>query len=193
MHKVLLIGDSSSVEKTVAAASLSEYLGWPSVQLDQYLHNTGDPELQLFPDGVENWDLPSNELCQRLITISKQAIAPVESLIAGLKNNDDAAIIEGEAIHPRLAESAVKTKGMASIFIIETNPHRLYKTLANRSFRFLNLSKAQRKTVVETDRLYGLWLKAEAKQRNVPLVLSQPWDSLCDRILKKCGLWQQGT
>src|SRR5574342_644910 len=100
MHKILLIGGSSSVGKTVAAVGLSEYLRWPSIQLDQYLHHTGDLELQLFPEGVENWDLPSHELCQRLITIGKQAIAHVESLIAGLENNDDAAIIEGEAIHP---------------------------------------------------------------------------------------------
>lgn len=188
MHNILLIGGSSSVGKTTAAAGLSKRLGWPCIQLDQYLYEIGDPKLRLFPRSLERWDLPSSELCQRLIAVSEQAMGYVESLILGLCDKGNAGIFEGEAIHPRLAERMMQMKSIASVFIIETDPVRLYETLADRSSRFLNLAEGHRQTVVEMDQLYSIWLQAEAERRHIPWVQSQPWVSLGERILEKCNL-----
>ncbi len=188
MANILLLGGSSSVGKTTAAARLGVELGWLHVQLDHYLHDLGDPRLQLVRYGPESWDLPAQELCQRLVAVSERASIYLEGLILGYHNRGNAAILEGEAIHPCLAERMMQTKGISSLYIIEADPGRMSKTLESRSSRYRGQADERRQTMVGMDQLYGMWLRSEAEARGIPWILSQPWETLAERILARCGL-----
>lgn len=162
---------------------LSKRLGLLCFQLDNFLKKIDDPELLFYDGNTEFWYLSSQELCERLVRVTEQAERYLHSLVTEWLTHQKVGIIEGEKIHPRLVEQLAYSSNTKGVFIIESNRKRLYQTLQQRSQSFRELGNVQRWQVVEMNRLYGLWLRSEAEQRDLAWVNSQPWESLTDRIV----------
>jgi 2-phosphoglycerate kinase len=180
----LLLGGGSSVGKTTAALSLSERLGVACIHLDQYLSQINDPGLD-FPSGNAVWNFPAQNLCKHLIAAGENAQGYIQFLLQTWQNEGKIGIIEGERITPLLVDAAAQTKTARGIFIIEDDPQKLYRTLQERSKKFLVLAEPQKKRVVEMDCAYNRWLHSEVERRSLPWVTSQPWNSLVERILER--------
>jgi hypothetical protein len=71
------------------------------------------------------------------------------------------------------------------VYVIETDENVLWGTFASRSSapRFLALTRAQQRTVVEMNRRYGVWLRDVAEAAGQPWVASQPLETLAERIV----------
>lgn len=115
---------------------------------------------------------------RRLVEVEQRAIPYIQPLLESVQ------VIEGERIHPLLVENAMKAGQAVGVFIIEEQPRRIYQTLQIRSQRFRDLTEDQKWKVAGFDGLYGQWLRVEAARRGLPWEPAQPWDTLCERILR---------
>lgn len=177
----LIIGGSSCVGKTTVARHLCERLNLKLVETDRTLPN--NPLLQPLDGALDIWDRPAAELRDLLIQAANVAVPYLRQQILSLSAFPTGWIMEGERVHPDLVERVLYEGLAQAVFIIETDALRLYDTLMERLPGFRNISESRRRAVAEVDRLYNLWLGAEAARRNLVCVESQPWQSLADRVL----------
>jgi hypothetical protein len=176
----LIIGGSSCVGKTTVARHLCELLNLKLVETDRTLPN--NPLLQPLDGTPDIWDRPPAELRDLLIQAADVAAPYLRQQILTLSTFPTGWIMEGERVHPDLVERVGEGVAQA-VFIIETDALRLYDTLMERLPGFRNISESRRRAVAEVDRLYNVWIKAEAARGNLVCVESQPWQSLADRVL----------
>ncbi|HEX8888343.1 MAG TPA: hypothetical protein VF779_04160 [Pyrinomonadaceae bacterium] len=177
----LVIGGSSCVGKTTVARHLCERLNLKLVETDRTLPN--NPLLRPLDGALDIWDRPTMELRDLLIKAANSAVPYLREQIVTLSGSPTGWIMEGERVHPDLAERGLGEDDMQAVFIIETDARRLYRTLMERLPGFSDISEARRRAVAEVDQLYNLWLEAEAASRNLVCVESQPWQSLADRVV----------
>ena len=177
----LIIGGSSCVGKTTAARHLCERLNLKLVETDRTLPD--NPQLRPLDGALDIWDRATAELRDLLIQAAGAAVPHLLQQILTLSSSPTGWVMEGERVHPALAER-VSSEGLArAVFIIETDALRLYDTLMERLPGFRNISESRRRAVAEVDRLYNLWVGAETARRNLLCIESQPWESLVERVL----------
>jgi 2-phosphoglycerate kinase len=90
-------------------------------------------------------------------------------------------VVEGEALDPRLAARYSRDARVRPLFVVELDRERLARTLRGRSPSFTSLPLAEQSSVARTNALYCQWLTAECRERSLPWIASQPWDTLGDR------------
>ena len=180
--RLLLVGGSSSVGKTVVARELSARLNRDHVRVDDLRRGLADPALRQLQQGPEVWDLRPEDLCSCLVRAG-EALAPhLQSWINQVPVGRNV-VLEGEGIEPALITSVAKSGAGVGVVVIETDVERIYKTLSNRSKSFAALTEPRRRAVASMNQLYGLWLQQRAREQDVAWVHSQPWVSLADRII----------
>ena len=177
----LIIGGSSCVGKTTVARHLCGRFNLKLVETDRVLPN--NPLLRPLDGALDIWDRPTTELGELLIQAASVAVPYLRQEILNLSSFSTGWIIEGERVHPVFVERALNEGSAQGVFIIETDAQRLYDTLMERLPGFRNIAESRRRAVAEVDRLYNLWIEAEAARRNLVCVQSQPWQSLADRVL----------
>ena len=177
----LIIGGSSCVGKTTVARHLCERLKLKLVETDRTLPH--HPLLRPLDGAPDIWDTPAAELRDLLIRAADVAAPYLRQQIMALSAFPGGWVLEGERVHPELAERVSGERGARAVFIIETDVLRLYATLMERLPGFRNIPESRRRAVAEVDRLYNLWIAAEAARRNLVCVESQPWQSLAHRVL----------
>ena len=182
---IYLIGGSSSVGKTTMARSLSKYYDMFCLHLDDFTKGFNDPELEFFTGKADFWDQAAQELFERLVRVTEKTEPYLHSFVSEWVAGGKSGIIEGEKIHPRFMEKVVSSNSAKGIFLIETDREQLYQTLQQRSLRFRELSGTQQWKVAEVNQRYGLWLKQEAKRRNLIWENAQPWETLVSRVLDR--------
>ena len=185
MKNIILIGGGSSVGKTTLARMLGERLGLNYLELDHYLQKINDPELLFHNDDPAFWYQSAQVLCDRLVHVAEQAEPYIRLLVTKWLSEKKTGIIEGEQIHPQLAEQLTSSEDMRAVFVIESDPKRLYRILKQRSQRFRELNKVQQHRVVEMDRLFGLWLRSQAELRQLAWLEAQPWATLVERTMAR--------
>jgi 2-phosphoglycerate kinase len=185
VNNIILIGGSSSVGKTTVARRLGACLGRSCIELDSYLQEIDDPELEFFDGHPDFWDRSGQVLCARLVHVAERAGPHIQLLVASWQSQMKTALFEGEQIHPRLVEKLTKSEDIKGIFILERDPNRLYRTLEQRSQRFRDLPPTHRVRVVEMNRLYGQWLHSQAEQRQIAWLEAQPWATLVERTMAR--------
>jgi hypothetical protein len=177
----LVIGGSSCVGKTTVARHLCERLNLKLVETDCTLPD--NPLLRPLDGALDIWDRPTMELRDLLIKAANSAVPYLREQIVTLSGSSTGWIMEGERVHPDLAERGLGEDDIQALFIIETDARRLYRTLMERLPGFSDISEARRRAVAEVDQLYNLWIEAEAASRHLVCVESQPWQSLADRVV----------
>jgi hypothetical protein len=79
--RVYLLGGSSSVGKTTAAAVVAQGLGATHLQLDHIAQASPDPRVRRFQAGVDAlWSLPATHLCDLLVDKGEALAEPLHAL-----------------------------------------------------------------------------------------------------------------
>jgi hypothetical protein len=178
----LIIGGSSSVGKTTAARHLANRHNLTLVETDRTLPNI--PPLRPLNGPIEIWDRPAAELCALLIDAAVASTPYLSQQISALSvGSCDGWIVEGERVHPELVARVSRTGEAQGVFIVETDPQRIYKTLMKRLPGFNEISESRRRTVAEVDGLYNRWLVHQTHQQNLRCIDAQPWATLPERVI----------
>jgi 2-phosphoglycerate kinase len=188
--RVYLLGGSSSVGKTTAAAIVAERLGASHLQLDHIAQASTDPRVRRFHPGVDAlWSQPAAQLCDLLVDKGEALAEPLQALIRQCLSGSSITVVEGEGVHPRLAAHH-REEQVRFAFVVEPEQAALFQTLTERSARFRALPEAHQHTVAATNWRYGNWLRQQAQQFDQPWLESRPWATLPDRLLQA---WHQPT
>lgn len=194
--KVLLLGGHSGTGKTTAARVLAQDLGVALAQVDDFrlvLEQTSTPEQQPTLHAlldVEAADAAPETRCAALIAAAQTVSQALEIVVAYHVATDKPTILEGDGITPAFAASNfffnlnVPVGAVCAVFLIEDDEARLLRSALERGRGFEALPRARQQRQIRQSWLYGQWLKSEAVSYNLPVVASQPWETLPERILK---------
>lgn len=188
---VYLLGGSSSVGKTTAAATVAQRLGAAHLQIDAIAQASQDPRVRRFQAGADAlWSLSADQVCELLIEKGEALTAQVDAIIRRCSATAPSTVVEGEGIHPSLARQHPAGGPARFVFVVEPEQAVLFQTLTGRSARFRALPAARQHTVAATNWLYGHWLRRQALRFGQPWIQPRPWATMPDRLLEA---WQRPT
>lgn len=189
--KVLLIGGSSGVGKTMAASKLAKYLSVSLLLLDdiriaiqQATTRETNPDLHLFlnyqPDQWKN----SEAIYADWLTVGKALAKPLNAIIDHhlAVPSVGPIIIEGDGILPFVSQTG-QQKDVRSIFIVEQNEQQLLKNLRTRGRGFNEGGILEQEGFAHASWLYGQWLAKEAEKCGLPMLDAQPQETLFERLI----------
>jgi 2-phosphoglycerate kinase len=203
--KVLLIGGSSAVGKTVVAQALAQYFQAPILLVDdirlalqQITSPSQHPDLHVFLTDQPAAQYSPEQICNDWITVGK-AISPAVKMVMAhhiVVAGVGAIIIEGDGILPALAAqqdfSELKffwglktTHEIRSVFLDEPDEEIILKNMQIRGRGFEELLMDEQKKWAHASWLYNQWLCQEAKIHKVPVFSARPYDTLLKRILSE--------
>lgn len=204
--RVLLIGGSSGVGKTIVARALARRLGLSVLLADdirmalQEMTMPGEqPGIHYFMAHPTIWQKPPETQCQGLITVGTAMMRPLAVTIAHHVFVESAGplIIEGDGILPALAaqttfpnihfEAAPVGDSVRSVFLVEPDEETLIRNMRQRGRGFDGFSLKEQETFARASWLYGHWLRRQADHYNLPIVESRPWETLVERVLHAVG------
>ena len=194
--KVLLIGGSSGVGKTVVSRELSRRLSISLLLLDDVRlaiqgvtsHET-NPDLHVFLNYQEEQWRNAESIYADWITVGNAMLKPLQAIIHHHLIVPDVGplIIEGDGILPGITGPFIEPKVVSTVFIVEPDEEQLLNNLRSRGRGFNEWNTPQQKGFAHASWLYGQWLASEAKQLDVPAIESQPQQTLSERLLASTG------
>ena len=183
---VIAIGGSASVGKTTLAARISPVLGLEHVvHVDDVRYRVDGSLPRSFVETTPDvWKMPPAWLRDSLIAETGQLSGVIAPEIEALSTEHSSGLIEGEGVEPRLVRRWTPER-VRAVYVIEDDADRLHETFSRRASgaRFLALSRDEQKAVVEMNRMYGTWLRAEAEMHEQPWLAARPWSTLAERVL----------
>lgn len=201
--KVLLIGGSSAVGKTVITQALAQYFQVPILLVDdirlalqQITSPSQHPALHVFLTDQPADQYSPEQICNDWITVGK-AISPAIKMVMAhhtVVSGAGAIIIEGDGILPELASqkdfSDLKlfwglktTHEVRSVFLDEPDEETILKNMQARGRGFNELPMEEQQKWAEASWLYNQWLCREATKHEVSILAARPYDTLLERIL----------
>ena len=190
--RVLLIGGSSGVGKTVVARELAKQRTQSLLLLDdlrlalqEATSSATHPELHVFLKyRREHWR-NSESICADWITIGKAMLKPLTAIIRHhlMLPEAGAIMIEGDAILPMAASQFSKPGNVCTVFIVEENETQLLNNLRSRGRGFNEWGESEQKGFAHASWLYGQWLAREARRSGLPVINAQPTQTLLERLL----------
>ena len=195
--KVLLIGGSSGVGKTVVARELANYLSLSLLLLDdvrlalqQATSNETNPELHVFLNyETEQWR-NSESIFADWITVGQAMVKPLNAIISHhiIVPDVGAIIIEGDGILPIVSNYFLEPKDVCAVFIVEQNEKQLLHNLQSRGRGFNDWDKMEQEGFAHASWLYGQWLAQEANKLELPVINAQPQQTILERLLSIAGM-----
>jgi 2-phosphoglycerate kinase len=203
--KVLLIGGSSAVGKTIVTQALAQYFQVSILLVDdirlalQQITSPGQyPALHVFLTDRPTTQYSPKHICNDWIAVGK-AISPAIKMAMAhhtVVTGAGAIIIEGDGILPELAAqqdfSDLKffwglktTYEIQSVFLDEPDKEIILKNMQARGRGFNELPKAEQQKWAQASWLYGQWLCGEAVVHGIPVLAARPYDTLLKRILSE--------
>jgi 2-phosphoglycerate kinase len=201
--KVLLIGGSSGVGKTVIAQELVHYLATSllladdvRLALQQVTTPAQQPGIHVFLNyQAEQWRR-SESIRDDWIAVGQAMIPPLKMIMAHhiVVPSAGRIIIEGDGILPALAmpHTFADLKHFSglridhevrAVFITELDEEQILSNLRARGRGFETLGQAEQRAFAHASWLFGQWLAQEATARNLPVLTARPYESLSQRIL----------
>jgi 2-phosphoglycerate kinase len=194
--KILLIGGSSGTGKTGVCRQLADQFGVSVLLADdirmaiqQVTTREQFPKLHYFYQ--ENiWERPIDELVQGWIDAAAITSAALETIIAHhiVVDGVGRLIIEGDAILPSMAakdwfawSGPVQAGTVRSVFLHEPDESVLLENMQKRGRGFETLKAREQQNLTEAACKYGMWLKEQAGNHQLPLISCHPWDTLIER------------
>lgn len=195
--KVLLIGGSSGVGKTVVARELAKYLSLSLLLLDDVrlaLQKTTSrethPELHVFLDyQLEQWR-NSEAIVADWVTVGQAMTNSLQAIINHHLVVPDVGtiIIEGDGILPVVSSKHSKSNDVCAVFIVEDEEAQLLYNLQARGRGFNELDPSEQVGFAHASWLYGRWLVQEAKGLELPVINARPQETLLERLLAATGV-----
>lgn len=190
--KVLLIGGSSGVGKTVVARELAKHLSLSLLLLDdvrlalqQVTSSETNPELHVFLNyQTAQWrDSPS--IYADWIRVAKAMVKPLNAIVTHhlLVPDVGAIIIEGDGILPGASHQLGESNDICTVFIVEEDEAQLLHNLQSRGRGFNDLPDVAQKGFAHASWLYGQWLAREARILELPVIHARPQKTLLQRLL----------
>ncbi|HLI68896.1 MAG TPA: isopentenyl transferase family protein [Ktedonobacteraceae bacterium] len=201
--RVLLIGGSSGVGKTMVAQAIARRLNRSILLADdirmaiqQVTTPAEQPGIHYFLAHPTIWQKPPEALCDGFITVGKAMMRPLSVAIAHhvFVQSAGPVIIEGDSILPALAARrdfsnihftpAQVTTEVRSVFIIESDEKVLLNNIHMQGRGFGKNSIKEQETFASACWLYGHWLRRQADHYNLPVVEARPRETLVERVLQ---------
>lgn len=195
--KVLLIGGSSGVGKTVVARELAQHISLSLLLLDdvrlaiqQATSSETNPELHIFLEYQKEQWRNSESILADWITVGKALAKPLNAIIRHhiIVPDVGAIIIEGDGILPMVAGQFPESKDVCTVFIVEQNESQLLHNLQSRGRGFNDWDESEQKGFAHASWLYGQWLAREANKLALPVIDAQPQQTLLERLLSVAGM-----
>ena len=196
--EVLLIGGVSGAGKTVAAAELARRLSIPWIGVDDLrlalqwtrvsLPAPGQTEaLYFFLNTPDVWSLPPERLRDGLIEVGEIMSPAIDVVVSNHLGNAGPVILEGDGILPSLAGRPEVKAGIDSgrvrfVFIHEPDAERLYANYLQRNRSPEGHFETELRAEARTKALFSDWIATEARKRKLPVIDSQPFETLIERI-----------
>jgi 2-phosphoglycerate kinase len=192
--KVLLVGGSSGVGKTVVAPQLAAQLGmtWASADdfrlvVERITTPDTHPALHMFFRTLtQRWPA---ELAHAYIEVGRVVYDALEIVIANHVATDPPFLLEGDTIFPELAVKRVVANlplgnyGRA-VFLFEPDEVVIRHNVLKRGRGVAQLTPEQLTSHVRFSWLYGQWLQREAGAHGLLVITVRPRETLVARILE---------
>jgi 2-phosphoglycerate kinase len=197
---VLLVGGASATGKTTVAKQLSRELGVAWVQVDdlrlalQYSDarlpdDEATDALHFFLRTPDVWSLPAERLADALIATGTAMTEAIAVVTGNHIVQNDPAVIEGDGILPAIAEHA-ELRGYAAggalrmVVLAPGSEAELLRAMVDRGRgEHLDLTKPVARRIAAMNWQFSEWLVAEAEIRGIPVVPTQPRETLASRVL----------
>ena len=195
--KVLLIGGSSGVGKTVVARELAKTLSLSLLLLDdvrlavqQATSDETHPDLHVFLKYQRQQWRNSESIVTDWIAVGNAMTKPLQAIINHHLIVPDVGpiILEGDGILPTISRSFTASPDFRTVFIVEEEETRLLYNLQSRGRGFNELDPSEQEGFAHASWLFGQWLSQEAKKRELPVIDAQPQETLLKRLLAAIGV-----
>lgn len=198
--EILLIGGVSGSGKTMAARELSRRLAipwlgvddlrlalqWTRVRLPEQAETDA---LYFFLDTPDVRSLPPERLRDGLIEVSQLMAPAIEIVVSNHLDNAGPLIIEGDGILPSIVERPEIQRGLAPgrvrvIFLHEDDEQQLFENYRARIRGPSARPDAELRPEARVKAMFSAWVMEEARAHDLPVLASQPFERLAERILE---------
>ena len=195
---VLLIGGASGCGKSTVAQEIARTSGATWVQVDDLRlalqwsnvrlpSDEATDALSFFERTPDIWRLPAGRLQEGLVAVG-EVMADAIAIVTGnhvVQHNP--AVIEGDGILPSLLDRPDLAEFVASgqLKMVVLDPPTEEWLLANMIERGRGIpdrSEDETRNMARASWLYAQWLRREAEERSIPVVLCLPWETRIERI-----------
>jgi len=190
---VLLIGGASGSGKTSISLPLARHYGVDLVRTDDFQVLLEAITTPATHPAIHYWKTHPNWREEGINAAIEQLIKTGQMLTPGLVAviNDHLTenipmILEGDFILPELVAAfkecsepetnPPKNQRVKSIFILEPSKGQILQNFLNREGKIQHFR-------ADVCHNYGNWLAKECSKHGIPIIESQPWDNLMERIL----------
>ncbi len=191
---VLLIGGHSTSGKSTVAANIGKRLGVPVSQVDdhriglQRVTNPGQIEgihFFLQPEAEIFWH-PMDVLVERHVRIATVMSRAMEAVIAHHVWVKQPIILEGDGILPELGTrneiDHVAVAGRVRTVFLFSRTYEEFQAACR--VRWPGAPGPYAEDWTKLAWHYGQWMRGECERRCIPIVESQPWATLEERVLE---------
>ena len=195
--KVLLIGGSSGVGKTIIARELAKNLSLSLLLLDdirlalqQATSSKTHPELHVFLNYQRGQWRNSESIVADWIAVGQAMTKPLHAILNHhiVVPNVGTIIVEGDGILPMAGNPFAKSKDARTVFIVEPEEEKLLDNLQSRGRGFNEWDLLEQEGFAHASWLYGQWLSQEAKSLELPVIEAQPRETLLERLCSAAGV-----
>jgi 2-phosphoglycerate kinase len=191
---VLLVGGNSGSGKTRAAKVIAGRLGVQAAQADTYrlavqavTTPEQQPALHLFRTGAAK-ELAPEQAAERWAEVARAMYPALEMVVAYHLATTAPVILEGDIVLPKLASRRYLPfvpagTGVRAVYVVEPDEEKIHQRSLQRGRGYHAMSPEEQRADSLRQRLYGEWLRAQAEEAGLPVLLPEPWDTLPDRIL----------
>lgn len=192
--QVLLIGGSSGTGKTVLAHRLARRFGVALTQVDdvrlamqRVTTPPQQPDLHFFLSTPGVWQRPADELRDHLIEVGRAVSRTLEVVIAHHLATPYRLILEGDGIVPQLAAQSniggYDAARVRSLFLSEPTEAGLLANMQERGRGLEAHETAEQVQQARMNWLYGQWLAEQARHLGLPVLSTQPRDTIVQRVV----------
>lgn len=196
---VLLVGGASGTGKTTVAKAIAWERGITWIQVDDLrlalqrsnvrLPSDAATEALYFFERTPNVRRqPADRLRDRLIAVGEVMAEAVAIVTANHLAQGDPAVIEGDGILPGIVEhpnlrAFVDAGRLRAVFLMPESEDELLRSILARGRGVSTAGETPEvRRMAETSWLYSQWLAREAGRRSIPMIRTQPRETLRERV-----------
>jgi 2-phosphoglycerate kinase len=197
---VLLIAGASGTGKTTVAKQISRDLGVAWVQVDdlrlalQYsgarLPDDAATEALHFLLRTPNiWSLPAERLADALVATGEAMTEAISIVTGNHIVQGDPAVIEGDGILPGILDHPdlrgfVASGALRMVVRAPGSEAELLRSMVDRGRgEHLDPVSPEFRRIAAMNWQFSQWLAIEAEARGIPVIPTQPWETLAARVL----------